>query len=48
METKNLDKYLKKKGIKIKVKNKKKETNLKAGELEALTKQMLKDFGYLE
>ncbi len=43
----NLDKYLEKKGIKIKVKEKKKTKDLKSGDIEALTIKMLKDFGYL-
>ena len=48
METKNLDKYLKDKGIQIKIKDKKKEKDLTSDDIQKLMVQMLKDFGYLE
>lgn len=47
-EYKHLDKYLKNKGLQTKVKTKKKEVSLTPDDIQKLTIQMLKDFGYVE
>ena len=48
MAYEKLKQYLDKKGIQIKIKDKKKEKDVTPADIQKLMVQMLKDFGYLE